>query len=306
VRIASLLPALTELVGFLGHETDLVGVTHECDDPPAVDRLPRLTRSLLDPQATAAEIDAAVRAQGGGLYHLDAHALAASAPDLVLTQAQCDVCAVGEARVRDVAAALPGHPRVLAVNPTNLAGVRAMILEVAALLGPDATARAATWVADFDHLAATLAASRPPGTPPVRVAHLEWLDPPFTSGHWNPELIALAGGLDVLAAPGAASRRTTWDAVAAAQPEVLLVAPCGFDLARTLDDWLDIVDSSHLDHLRPPPRVVLADANRHFSRPGPRLLDSLAIAAAAVDPDLAHLAPADGWSPWPPHVMLGG
>ena len=288
----SLLPSLTELVSALGRGGDLVGVTHECDFPPGVESLPHLTRSRIPAVGASGAIDAVVSAQGGSLYELDGDLLARLRPDLILTQAQCDVCAVNEATVRRVAAALPGAPQVESVNPTDLAGVHAMFRRVGDLLGARAEA---------DALVAGLRGDRrrdrpPPGGPPAASALLlEWFDPPFSSGHWNPELIALAGGAEVIARPGERSRRLTWADVARADPEVIMLSPCGFTLERTeascppcsaRPEW------SRLAAVRPG-AVVLVDGSAYFSRPGPRLEASLRIAAAAIDPetcgDLARL-----------------
>lgn len=299
MRIASLLPALTELVAYLGHEHDLVGVSHECDVPTSVSRLPRLTHSRIDSDASSAIIDTLVAQRADGLYELDRVQLAAVAPDLILTQAQCDVCAVSEASVRDAAATLPGAPRVLSVNPTCLADVRRMFMEVGSSLGDDAVSRAHTWICDLDESAAALRSATSDRTRP-RVMLLEWLDPPFSAGHWNPELIELAGGREVLGKPGARSERHSWSEVAAAAPEVVIVAPCGFTLDRTERELATLTarpEWASLPAVRAG-RVVVADGNAYFSRPGPRLLESLAIAAQAIWPGLERLQAVSGLPGW--------
>jgi iron complex transport system substrate-binding protein len=302
VRIVSLLPSLTELVCALGHEPDLVGVSHECDYPDSVGRLPRLTRSRIDPNASAGAIDRAVTDHGGSLYTVDREALAALQPDLILTQAQCDACAVSEASVRQLAAELPGAPRVESVNPTNLDGVFVMFHRVATLLGSAAIERAVAFGRRFQELVATIGfrALTGPASQAQRLIHLEWIDPPFRSGHWNPDLVALAGGVEPLARSGEPSRRMSWAEVAAAAPEVLLVAPCGFSLDRTQRDWQAFASSAAAAGLHAlSPRVVLADGNAYFSRPGPRLLESLGVLAAAVHPERnGDLAPAHRWTHW--------
>lgn len=297
MRIVSLLPSLTELVVALGHGADLVGVTHECDFPPEVARLPHLTRSRIPSSASSVAIDAMVAEQGGSLYELDGDLLATLAPALILTQEQCDVCAVNEATVRRVAAVLPGSPRVESVNPTSVAEVHAMFRRVGDLLGDDARAAADRIVAGFDATAAEISRRRA-GKPSRRVILLEWSDPPFASGHWNPEIIALAGGVEAIGRPGAPSRRLSWDEVARADPELILLSPCGFTLDRT---------RAELPALRARPEwsrlaavragsVVLVDGSSYFSRPGPRLEASLRIAAAAIDPDACDdLADVPGW-----------
>ena len=295
MRIVSLLPSLTELVCDLGRRGDLVGVTHECDDPPGVEALPHLTRSRIPAASTGAEIDAMVAGQGGSLYDLDAEALAALRPDLILTQAQCDVCAVSEPTVRRVAAALPGRPHVESVNPTDLAGVHAVFRRVGDLLGARAAAEA--MIAGFEATAAEIARRRR-GRQVPRVVLLEWLDPPYVAGHWNPELIALAGGREALGGAGMSSRRAGWEEVVAAAPEVVLLSPCGFGLER---GEAELGGVARRPEWRALPavrdgRVALVDGSAYFSRPGPRLEVSLRIAAAAIDPETCgDLAPAGGW-----------
>jgi iron complex transport system substrate-binding protein len=285
LRIVSLLPSLTELVCALGHEADLVGVTHECDFPPAVERLPRLTRSRIPTSASSDEIDAMVTEQGGALYDLDAELLAAVRPELILTQAQCDVCAVNERTVRQTAAALPGKPLVESVNPTDLAGVFAMFRRVGELL--DASDAASALIEGFHATAAEIARRRV-GKPAARVLHLEWFDPAYISGHWNPDLIRRAGGLDVFGQAGEPSRRTDWAEITEAAPEVVLLAPCGFSIERSEEElpawrqgrlWQALLETAA-------GRVTLVDGSAYFSRPGPRLEASLRIAAAAIDPGL--------------------
>lgn len=295
MRIASLLPSLTELVATLGRGEDLVGVTHECDFPPGVERLPHLTRSRIPTSSSSAEIDAMVVEQGGQLYDLDADLLASLRPDLILTQTQCDVCAVNEATVRQVAANLPGSPQVESVNPTDLAGVHAVFRRVGGLIG--AREPAERLIAAFEATAAEIARRRASRSIPS-VLLLEWFDPPFLAGHWNPELIALAGGREVLGRSGVPSRRASWEEVADSRPDVLILAPCGFTLERT-ESELSALSSRpewrDLPAVRAG-RVILADGSSFFSRPGPRLESSLRIAAAAIDPDTcSDLAPSSGW-----------
>jgi iron complex transport system substrate-binding protein len=301
MRIVSLLPSLTELVCDLGRGDDLVGVTHECDYPAGVEKLPHLTRSRIPTAATGGEIDALVSQQAGSLYELDEDRLAELRPDLILTQEQCDVCAVNEVTVRRAADRLPGQPRVESVNPTTLAEVFAMFRRVAVLL--DRIEPAERLVAKFDATAreiarrrAALGDSRPTIEPP-RVLLLEWLDPPFCSGHWNPEIFQLAGGIDPIGRSGEKSRRITWDDVAASRPDAIVVAPCGFTLERgesELDELGDRLEWCDLAAVRNG-CVVVVDGSAYFSRPGPRLEISLRIVAAAIDPACyGDLAPPEG------------
>ncbi|MDG3007011.1 cobalamin-binding protein [Paludisphaera mucosa] len=295
MRIVSLLPSLTELVCALGRRADLVGVTHECDFPEGVETLPWLTRSAIPTDASSAAIDAMVASQQGGLYTLDEVRLAAAAPDLILTQEQCDVCAVNEAVVRRSAARLPGDPQVESVDPRSLAGVFAMFRRVGELI--DRREEAEALVAGFEATARTIADRLGPDRPKPRVLLLEWTDPPFSSGHWNPEIVALAGGVEVIGAAGEASRRVAWDEVAAARPDVVLLSPCGFPLGRAEHELMAVADRPEwrgLPAVREG-RVAVIDGSAFFSRPGPRLETSLRIAAAAIHPgSCLDLAPPEG------------
>lgn len=295
MRIVSLLPSLTEVVCALGRQEDLVGVTHECDYPPGVERLPHLTRSRIAANASSAEIDAAVSAEGGSLYDLDRDRLAALRPDLILTQSQCDVCAVNEGAVRRCAADLPGAPHVESVNPLDWQGVAAMFARVGEVLGDrEAGARLARLIEDIASRIRRIGRGRPP----VPVALLEWFDPLYVAGHWIPDLIAMAGGRDVLGRSGEPSRRATWDELAAADPDVILLSPCGFTLDRSESELPTLLARPEWRRLRAARegRVVLIDGSAFFSRPGPRLLDSLLIAAAAIDPErFSKLALPEGW-----------
>jgi iron complex transport system substrate-binding protein len=286
MRIVSLLPSLTELVCALGRRDDLVGVTHECDYPASVRDLPRLTASRIPTAATGAEIDALVSEQRGSLYTLDEEALEALRPDLILTQEQCDVCAVDERAVRRAAARLPGSPHVESVDPRTLDDVFAMFRRIGELIDRPVEAeylvggfhRTVRWIYDFIT----------PARPRPRVVLLEWLDPPYSSGHWNPDLIRLAGGREMIGRPGERSRRVDWDEVAEAQPEVILLALCGFEMDRAERELAAVADRPEwlgLPAVREG-RVALVDGSAFFSRPGPRLEVGLRIAAGAMVPDL--------------------
>ena len=295
MRIVSLLPSLTELVCALGRGDELVGVTHECDYPPGVELLPHLTRTKIPAEATSAAIDAMVAEQGGSLYDVDAEALADLRPDLILTQEQCDVCAVNEATVRRIASSLPGSPRVESVNPTDLEGVMTMFRTIGELI--DAEAAAAVL---FDQFAQTICEIEKRGAVTVRprVLILEWVDPPYSSGHWNPDLIDLAGGVEVIGKTGERSRRVTWSDIQAADPQIILVAACGFSIDRAEEDLALIAERPEWLNLRAvrDGRVVVTDGSAYFSRPGPRLEASLRIAAAVIQPDLCgDLAPVGSW-----------
>jgi iron complex transport system substrate-binding protein len=294
VKIVSLLPSATEIVCALGLSEQLVGVTHECDWPPSVRALPRVTRTLIPHDATSAEIDSLVRERlktDRALYTLDMPALERLAPDLIVTQALCDVCAVAEAEVLDAACRLPGRPRVINLEPMSLDDVLETLRMVGAATGTADRAGAVVKALEYridavrNRTAAIGAAARP------RVAFLEWIDPPFSTGHWNPSLVDLAGGIDVLGQAGKPSRTIAWTDVVRSAPDVVFVACCGYTAARASEDipilerqpgWADLPAVRN-------GRMYVTDGNAYFSRPGTRLVDSLEILAHALHPALHPL-----------------
>ncbi len=292
MRIVSLLPSATEIVCALGLEDRLVGVTHECDYPSSVRRLPTVTRTLIPTDATSAEIDRLVREQlrtKQALYSLDLPALEELRPDLIVTQALCDVCAVAEDEVAAAACSLPGQPDVINLEPQTLTQVFDAIHDVAQAADAARSGRevVAALTARVEAVAATAAQvqHRP------RVALLEWLDPPFSCGHWSPELVQLAGGLEGLGRTGERSRTLSWAEIEAWQPEVVFIACCGFDVERTLEDVSSLQSVGtwrELPAVRSR-RVYVADGSQYFNRPGPRLVDSLEILAHALHPALQPL-----------------
>jgi iron complex transport system substrate-binding protein len=290
MRIVSLVPHATELLFALGLGEQVVGVTHECDYPDAARDLPQVTRDVLEPGLTPAQIDAAVRARtqaGASIYELDDELVRELEPDLVVTQALCHVCAVSVDEVRALAQTLPGPPRVISLDPTTYGETvgdvrtiaRATDAKDAAL---DLIARTARR-ADVMRLAVR-------GAPRPRVAALEWLDPVFVAGHWTPQLIEMAGGEDVLGFAGEPSRQATWEEVAAAHPEVVIVMPCGYDAARALVEAEEF--GARLRELGAD-QVVAVNASAYFSRPGPRLVDGLELLAHILHPDRVPQAPAE-------------
>lgn len=277
MRIVSLVPNGTEILFALGAGEEVVGVSHECDFPPAARSRPQLTGSALPPGLSAAAVDRAVSGQlasGASLYTLDEAAIARLEPDLILTQQLCPVCAVSTAQVDGAVALLPHCPEVLSLDPKRLADVFADIEAVGATVGrkAEATALVASLARRLDAVAATRA-----GKPRPRVAALEWLDPPFLAGHWVPEMIAWAGGEDAFARPGDPSRRATWEEIAAADPEVVLAMPCGFDEAGAKAQMALLEDHPAWRRLAAVEagRAYALDANGLFSRPGPRLVDGV-------------------------------
>ncbi|RLS35041.1 MAG: cobalamin-binding protein [Planctomycetota bacterium] len=292
MRIVSLLPSATEIVCELGLGGALVGVSHECDYPAAVRSLPRVTRSLLPADASSGKIDELVRERlrsQRALYELDREVLSRLAPDLIVTQGLCDVCAVAEAEVTAAACLLPGSPRVINLEPQSLAQVLISLQTVADAAGVPEVGRAtvARLQARIDAVAirsATVAL-------PPRVVLLEWIDPPFSSGHWSPEIVRLAGGREVLGREGEKSRTLSWSEVVVADPEVLVIACCGFDIPRSRQDLPMLAAQPGFRDLTcvRNQRLFLVDGNESFSRPGPRLVESLEILAQALHPGLHPL-----------------
>ncbi len=294
MRIVSLLPSATEIICELGLGDDLIGVTHECDYPPFVAALPKVTRTLIPQDASSRQIDALVRQRletQRALYTLDLPTLERLAPELIVTQALCDVCAVAEAEVTAAACSLPGRPKVVNLEPMSLTDVfhcLRLVGEAAEVPGRagEAIARLQCRVRVVEERSQRIA-QRP------RVVLLEWIDPPFCSGHWSPELVRLAGGIEMVGREGQPSRTTAWDEIRQADPEVLVIACCGFPLERTRRDlpilasYPGFADLACVRH----GRVYLVDGNAYFSRPGPRLVDSLEILAHALHPDLHPLPP---------------
>ena len=295
MRIVSLLPSATEIVCALGLEESLVGVTHECDYPPFIKTLPKVTTTLIPHDATSKEIDALVRERLKthlALYSLDMPMLEQLRPDLLVTQALCDVCAVAEAEVSAAACHLPGQPRVLNLEPMSLDDVFATLKMVGAATGTETKAEQV--VANLQGRVQQVAerTAHIPASQRPRVAFLEWIDPCFNAGHWNPTLIEMAGGLDVLGNAGQPSRTTAWQTVVDSRPDVLFISCCGFSTERAMQD-LPLLQQqpgwNDLPCVRGD-RVYVTDGNAYFSRPGPRLVDSLEILAHALHPHVHSLS----------------
>jgi iron complex transport system substrate-binding protein len=292
-RVISLVPSGTEIVAALGALDTLVGVTHECDYPAAVTSLPRVTSSAVDSGASSASIDAQVRAlseSGLPLFALGADDLARLAPTHILTQTLCDVCAVTEGDVRSVAAVLKSPPRILPLTGRTLDGVWADIRAVGAALGRESAADdlVSEIEARFQRVHERLKAAR---APRPRVAVIEWLDPLYAAGHWAPDLVRRAGGVDVLAAPGAHSVQILVEGVRDAEPEIVIFAPCGFDVARAEREARALLESAEWEWARGLACWAI-DGNALTSRPGPRLADAVEVLAGIVAP--AVFGEADG------------
>ncbi len=294
MRVASLLPSATEMVYFCGARDALIGVTHECDYPAGIERLPHLTSSKIDQSMTSAEIDAAVAehlTDAGSIYALDAKLLDELAPDLIITQGLCDVCAVSMDLVGEAVAGLKNEPEILSLNPTSLRGVLDDTVRVGEALGHGEEARAKVTTLE-ERLARLRKAVA--GLPRPRVGCIEWLDPPFSAGHWVPEMVRTAGGEEVLAGPGEPSARLSWEEVFEAAPEVLVLMPCGFDARRTVEEARRVLpglpgwnDPSAVED----GRVWAVDANSYFSRPAPRLVEGVEILARILHPEVFPEAP---------------
>lgn len=289
-RIASLLPSVTEIACALGLRDRLVARSHECDYPHDVTDLPAVTAGRLPADAvTQAQVDAAVtEAAGAGeaLYEVDERLLVSLAPDLVLTQSLCDVCAVDEGLVLGAVRRLDPPARVLSLSPGRLHDVIESVRDVA---------RAAGVPQRGDELAAGLHArvsavrAAVAGRPRPRVAAVEWVDPPWSAGHWVPDQVAAAGGHEVMIAPGERSARMSWDDVVAARPDVVVVMPCGLSLPEAM---------ALVSEVPPLPcPVAVVDASGLFSRPGPRLVDGVQVLAEILHPGVAG-PPGEGAWAW--------
>jgi iron complex transport system substrate-binding protein len=266
----------------LGLGSEVIAVTHECDYPPETGELPKITRDALPRDLTAGQIDAAVRArteQGEAIYELDVDKLRELAPDLIVTQALCAVCAVSYEDVRAIAAQLESRPKVISLDPRTVGEVLGDVRTLAEATGRrdagvDLIAEASARI-DRVRLAVR-------ERPPLRVVALEWLDPVYVAGHWTPQLIDYAGGFDLLGMPGEHSERRSWEEVAEAEPDVAVVMPCGYDASRAHEEALTFAD--RLATLGAG-EIVAVDANAYFSRPGLRLIDGLELLAHVLHPE---------------------
>ncbi len=291
MRIASLVPSSTEMLFALGLGEEVVAVTHECDFPPEAASLPHITRSVIPEGLTAADIDRAVRERteaGEAIYELDEYLLAELAPDLIVTQAVCEVCAVSYDDVRAVAERLSSEPEVLSLDPTTIGEVLADVPRLASAAG--APAAGERLVAEAGERLDAVA-DAVDGAPEPSVAALEWLDPVFVGGHWVPQMIELAGGMDVLGLPGEKSRTVEWSEVEAAHPELVVAMPCGYDTDRAAQEAEQF--AGRLAGLGA--RVVAVDAAAYFSRPGPRLVDGVELLAHLLHPTLVAAPPPERW-----------
>ena len=288
MRIVSLVPSATEMLFAIGAGDEVVAVTHECDFPPEALDLPKITQDVIGPGLEAREIDAAVRSlteSGRSIYELDEQMLTRLQPDLIVTQALCAVCAVSADDVRAVAERMDPPPEVLSLDPMTLGEVLSDVRTLAQHVdrkdeAVDLVQQAASRI-DRVRLAVRDA-------PRPRVLALEWLDPLFVAGHWVPQLIDYAGGDDVLGFSGENSEVFTWEQITAAEPEVIVVMPCGYDAERAQEEAYDYGDE--LEELGAQ-RLYAVDASGLFSRPSHRLVDGLEVLAHILHPDLVPEPP---------------
>jgi iron complex transport system substrate-binding protein len=284
MRIVSLLPSATEILFGIGAGDRVVGVTHECDFPESATKLPRLTSSALPHASTPDEIDRHVRRSlhaGSSLYHLDAELLERLAPDLIITQELCEVCAVSYSIVDRASRRLSSDPRLISLEPSSLEDVYANIGSIGRLT--DTESGASALVNALQSRIESLQ-KRVDGSSKPRVLVLEWTEPPMSGGHWTPQLVEIAGGIPVLGNPGANSQVLSWEQIASADPDIIIVAPCGFDLVKTRDaaERLRSVKEWHELRAVRAGRVALVDGNAYVNRPGPRLVDTAEIFAGIL------------------------
>ncbi len=296
MKIVSLLPSATEIICALGLRENLVGVSHECDYPADVIGLPVVTKSVIPHDLSSLEIDQSVRTQLGttnALYSLNAELLEALQADIIVTQGLCEVCAVSEVEIAETILRFSKTPRLVNLEPMCLEDMFATLL----FLGEEAGSRTMA-VKVVNNLTERVEKVRALTETYIeiqeypKVAFLEWINPPFNAGHWTPELIEMAGGVDCLGNKHQPSATTLWEDIFANQPDVMFVACCGFSVDRALEDLPILQSNDGWDDLPcvKNNRVYFSDGNAYFNRPGPRLVDSLEIIANALHPDVHSLA----------------
>jgi len=287
MRICSLLPGATEVVAALGLVDDLVAISHECDYPPEIRHKPVIIRSAVDPQKTSSPaIDRQVRdalQNGSGLYRIDESLLRRLDPDLIITQSLCDVCAVTPSEVQRALAGLRRTPQLLSLNPTTLEDVYHDVEAIGKATGRDVQAHR---LVDSLRTRVAKVQAQVDGDRPRRVACLEWLEPLYCAGHWVPEMVRLAGGVELLAEAGAPSAVVPWERVLGCQPDVLMVMPCGFTIDRTATE-LDLLTSRPGWKDLPAVQagaVYAVEGPAYFNRPGPRLVDGVELLVSLFHP----------------------
>lgn len=278
VKILSLLPSATEIVCLLGLEGSLVGVTHECDWPPSVRSKRQVTKTRLPPGASPSEVDALVSAAASGgepTYWLDREAIAELAPDIVITQDLCAVCAVPRGHLDAALSHLGITAQVVSLDPSSLSDVLANIEAVGRATGTEAIAKEVVSTLR-ERLSAVTA--RAANMPKLRALALEWGDPPYNAGHWVPEMLERSGAEALLAQPGAYSRRVTWEEVAMVRPQAVVFMPCGYDLEAACAEGKELASRPELAGAK---MFFAANSGGYFSRPGPRLVEGVEALAQA-------------------------
>lgn len=308
MRIVSLLPSATEIVYALGLGDELVGRTHECDYPPEAADVPVVTSDNgATTTATSREINTRVAASvhgGSSIYRLDLDALAAADADLILTQELCAVCAVSYRDVADAVKRLEADSTIVSLEPASIEGIFNTISTVGAMAEAEDEAVGLIEMLRerLAHIENRVLERRLEGLPARRIACLEWLDPPFVSGHWVPEQVRRAGGWDVLGRIGEPATETTWEQIREVDPEQLMLIPCGFDASRTAEEWRlgRSTRPAWVDDLAAvrDGEVYALDGSAYFSRPGPRIIDGVALLADLLDPGfVGEPLPGDAWLP---------
>ncbi|ULA65395.1 MAG: ABC-type transport system periplasmic binding protein [Nitrospira sp.] len=288
MRICSLVPGATEIVAALGLTDQLVAVSHECDYPESVRQIPSVVEPAIDQHTLASNtIDRAVKQlvqTGQRLYRLNEQRLIEARPNVILTQDLCHVCAVTPDQLAQAITALHATPQLVTLNPTSLEDMLRDIERIAQAVG--VADRGRTLLQSLRTRLDQVSADKRSACP--RVVCLEWLDPLYLAGHWVPDMVALAGATDVLGQSGQPSRETTWEEVMAADPDMLLLMPCGYSVQRTLDELSRLERARTQWPLARWPETYVLDANAYFSRPGPRLVDGVELLAAIFHPRPSH------------------
>ena len=292
MRICSLLPGATEIAYLLGLGDQIVGVTHECDYPPDAKQKPIVVRSVIDPNLMSSEeIDRKVGEllqAGKGLYSIDEQRFMEAAPDVILTQGLCEVCALDYNEVAKAAQSLPRAPLIVSLNPHSLGDILDDIARVGAATQRESAAKE---IIEALRRRVDAVGVREPRYRP-RAVCLEWFDPLYVAGHWVPEIVALAGGIDILGRQGEASFKIEWRQVVEARPDVILLMPCGFDVRRTVREATPLRSLEGWENLSAvrTGNVYALNGNAYFSRPGPRLVNGLEILARILHAEGANLA----------------
>ena len=300
MRIVSLLPSSTEIVYGLGLGADLVGVSHDCDYPPEVASKTVLTSIDIDPaKASSSAVNDWVTGKvhsGTSIYHIDRDALKKANPDLILTQELCEVCAPSFTEVESACKILDGDRKIISLEPTNIEQILDSILTVGRVAGREEKAK--QLVASLHDRIRKVEEMLATAGPPSEVSCLEWLDPIFSAGHWVPEMVTKAGGVDRLSQPSTPSRRIEWNQISDYNPQVLILMPCGFNLERTIQESASLKRYNGWQNLRAVQnhQVFAVNGTAYFNRPGPRIVDGLEILAEILHPEtVGKIAPANSY-----------